>query len=150
LGHPCKFQRDSRLGSVTARHSSSGRQPNLAASKRGRHLYSAGRPSRWASAHILVYIFSACMCQHRCNYRLCALTAPNAVSAETLSKFHNGSYYINWMGKKQPPLMMLPASIRFCAVDYSLFIIIIIEEFIVRLLHAEHRCITRVINSSQQ
>jgi len=27
LGHPCKFQLVSRLGSVTARHSSSGRQP---------------------------------------------------------------------------------------------------------------------------
>ena len=44
----------SRLGSVTARHSSSGRQPNFAALNRGRHLYSAGRPSRWASAQILV------------------------------------------------------------------------------------------------
>ena len=29
LRHPCEFQRVSRLGSVTARHSSSGRQPNL-------------------------------------------------------------------------------------------------------------------------
>jgi len=48
LGHPCKFQRVSRLGSVTARHSSSGRQPNFAALNRRRHLYSAGRPSRWA------------------------------------------------------------------------------------------------------
>jgi len=38
----------------TARHSSSGRQPNFAALNRGRHLYSAGRPSRWALAHILV------------------------------------------------------------------------------------------------
>jgi len=46
LGHPCKFQRVSRLGSVTARHSSSRRQPNFAALNRGRHLYSAGRPSR--------------------------------------------------------------------------------------------------------
>jgi len=54
LGHPCKFQRVSRLGSVTARHSSSGRQPNFAALNRGRHLYSAGRPSSWALAHILV------------------------------------------------------------------------------------------------
>ena len=54
LGHPCKFQRVSRLGSVTVRHSSSGRQPNFAALNRGRHLYSAGRPSRWALAHILV------------------------------------------------------------------------------------------------
>ena len=53
LGHPCTFQRvTSRLGSVTARHSSSGRQPNFAALNRGRHLYSAGRPSRWALAHI--------------------------------------------------------------------------------------------------
>jgi len=34
--------------------SSSGRQPNFAALKRGRHLCSAGRPSRGALAHILV------------------------------------------------------------------------------------------------
>jgi len=54
LGHPSTFQRVSRLGSVTARHSSSGRQPNFAALNRGRHLYSAGWPSRWALAHILV------------------------------------------------------------------------------------------------
>jgi len=33
---------------------SSGHQPNVAALNRGRHLYSAGRPSRWALAHILV------------------------------------------------------------------------------------------------
>jgi len=55
LGHPCKFQLVSRLGSVTARHSSSGRSPNFAALNRGRHLCSAGRPSRWAMAHILVF-----------------------------------------------------------------------------------------------
>jgi len=47
LGHPCKFQRVSRLGNVTARHSSSGRQPNFAALNRG-------RPSRRTLAHILV------------------------------------------------------------------------------------------------
>ena len=57
LGHPCKFQRVSRLCSVAARHSSSGRQPNFAALNRGRHLYSAGRPSRSALAHI-----SSCCC----------------------------------------------------------------------------------------
>ena len=34
--------------------SSSGRQPNFAALNRGRHPCSAGRPSRWAQAHILV------------------------------------------------------------------------------------------------
>jgi len=54
LGHPSKFQRVSRFGSVTARHSSSGHQPNFAALNRGRHLHWAGRPSRWASSHILV------------------------------------------------------------------------------------------------
>jgi len=57
-GTPAHFQRVSRLGSVTARHSSSGRQPNFAALNRGRHLYSAGRPSRWALAHILVNIWN--------------------------------------------------------------------------------------------
>ena len=34
--------------------SSSGRQPNFASLNRGRHLCSAGRPSYWALAHILV------------------------------------------------------------------------------------------------
>jgi len=44
----------SPVGSVTARHSSSGHEPNFAALSTGRHLYTAGRPSRWALAHILV------------------------------------------------------------------------------------------------
>jgi len=47
LGHLSKCQRVSHLGSVTARHSSSGRHPNFAAFNRGRHLYSAGRSSHW-------------------------------------------------------------------------------------------------------
>ena len=59
MGHPCKFQRVSRLGSVTALHCSSGRQPNFAALNRGRHLHSAGRPSRWALAHIFWLCFSS-------------------------------------------------------------------------------------------
>jgi len=56
----------SYIGSVTARHSSSRRQPNFAvwdkegnygtSAPRLRHIYSTGRPSRWASAHILVLI----------------------------------------------------------------------------------------------
>jgi len=52
LGHPNKFQRVLHLGSVTARHSSSGHHPDFAALNSGHHLYSAGRPSRWALAHI--------------------------------------------------------------------------------------------------
>jgi len=58
LGHPSEFQRFSRLASVTARYSGSGRQPNFAVLNRGHHLCSAGRPSRWALAHILVRICS--------------------------------------------------------------------------------------------
>jgi len=54
LGHPCEFQRVSRRGSITARYSSIGHQAIFAALNRGCHLYSAGRPSHWASAHILV------------------------------------------------------------------------------------------------
>jgi len=70
LGHPSKFQRLSRLGSVTARYSSSGRQPNFAVLNRGRHLYSAGRSSRWASAHILVYRVSLSLNQYTVNLAL--------------------------------------------------------------------------------
>jgi len=36
--------------------SSSGRQLNFAALNTGRHLCSAGRPSRWALAHVLVVV----------------------------------------------------------------------------------------------
>jgi len=57
LGHPYKFQRVSCLGIITARHSSSGRQPNFAVLNRGCYLYSAGRPSRWTLAHISSYYY---------------------------------------------------------------------------------------------
>jgi len=60
LGHPSKFQRVSRLGRVTARHSSTGRQPNFAALNRGYHLYLAGRTSRWALAHISSFTKLCC------------------------------------------------------------------------------------------
>jgi len=54
-GTPANLNGVSRLGSVIARHStSSGRQPNFVALNKGRHQYSAGRPSRWALAHSLV------------------------------------------------------------------------------------------------
>jgi len=55
-GTPANFN-GFRAGGVTARHSSIGRQPNFAALNRGRHLYSAGWPSRWALAHTLVLSF---------------------------------------------------------------------------------------------
>ena len=73
----------SRLGSVTARHSSSGRQPNFAAMNRGRHLYSAGRPSRWALAHVSSCC-NCCVCTRhdasRSRYRL-AVTDTRLISS---------------------------------------------------------------------
>ena len=77
LGHPCKFQRISHLGSVTARHSSSGRQPNFAALNKGRHLHSAGRPSRWALAHIsssLLTAYNTQLPKARCSKTLYSCT----------------------------------------------------------------------------
>jgi len=79
LGHPCKLQRVSRLGSVTARHSSSGRQPNFAALNRGRQLYSAGRPSRWALAHILVARTLQFLTQHTFYFMTCFLWSPYVI-----------------------------------------------------------------------
>ena len=60
LGHPCTFQRVSHLGSVTAWHSSSGRQPNFEALNRGRHLYLAGghHDGHWPT--FLVFIIKSC------------------------------------------------------------------------------------------
>jgi len=43
---------------------SSGRQPNFAALNTGRHLYSAGRPSRSALTHILVMAALRSRCGH--------------------------------------------------------------------------------------
>ena len=67
MRHPCKFQWFSRLRCVTARHSSSRRQPNFEALNRGPHLCSAGRPSHWALAYILVMV-TLCNRADRCFY----------------------------------------------------------------------------------
>ena len=62
---PSKFQRVSSVGFVTAATSFTGGQPNfarrLAVSWAGTlyiHFQPAGRPSRWASAHIVGLIFN--------------------------------------------------------------------------------------------
>ena len=72
LGHPSKFQLVSCVGSVTARarQSSIGHQPNNAVFNRGRHLYSAGRPSRWALAHIsgVSYFIWSVIFRPHCSY----------------------------------------------------------------------------------
>ena len=75
LWHPSTFQWVWCLGSVTAQHSSSGHQLNFAALNRGNHLYLAGRPSRWALAHILVVsnMFCVCVCLCVCVCVWCRL-----------------------------------------------------------------------------
>jgi len=57
LGHPANFNGFCVLAALL-HGTSSGRQPNFAALNRGRHLYSAGRQSRWALAHISSYKLS--------------------------------------------------------------------------------------------
>ena len=68
----------SYIGSVTARHSSSGRQQDFVALSRGHHLYYTGRPSRWALAHILVLsIFCSSNLSH-CRLDVCHTSAHGA------------------------------------------------------------------------
>ena len=52
-GTPANFS-GFRILATLLHDTSSERQPNFAALNRGCHLYSAGRPSRWAFAHLLV------------------------------------------------------------------------------------------------
>jgi len=56
LGHPCKCQWVSCLGSVTAWHSSSGRQPDFAALNRGATYIRQGDHHVGPMAHILVMV----------------------------------------------------------------------------------------------
>jgi len=56
LGDPCNFNGFASWQRYCTALYSSGRQPNFAALNRRRHLYSAGRPSRWALAHISGFI----------------------------------------------------------------------------------------------
>ena len=88
---PCSFQRVSRLGSVTARHSSSARRPNFAALNRGRHLYSSGRPSRLALAHILV---SFCPKRHECT---CAHLRGVSHAAEYCVAWWSNAWLGHWL-----------------------------------------------------
>ena len=72
----------SYIGSVTARHSSIGHQlccgvvqgMELHNFRRGRHIYSARWPSRWALAHILV-----CLNMSRSSFTNLSLSRPNVI-----------------------------------------------------------------------
>jgi len=78
--------------------SSSGRQPNFAALNRGCHLCSAGRPSRWALAHILD-LFTLAICCHCQRERNCTKTSL---------------------------LLLLLSAVSACAVDVSQFAVCIV------------------------
>ena len=123
LGDPCKFQRLSRHSwqryCTAVKYSE--RQPNFAALNRTHHLCSAGRPSRWALAHIIVNVFLRAYLLHYANdsvrYSIlhsrqprlvqsacCELTSPRVgnprvgVSAScpvtVLITFGTGTYYV--------------------------------------------------------
>jgi len=55
--------------SVTARHSSSERQPNFSALNRERLLYLTGWPSRWAFTHISSLMRVLCLISALSNHR---------------------------------------------------------------------------------
>ena len=86
LRHPCKFQGLSRLGSVTSRHLVVG-VSQTAALNRACHLCSAGRPSRWALAHILVCVWNICMKYLRNHWTdLCQIHTEDVWSLATRDK----------------------------------------------------------------
>ena len=100
MGHPSYFQRLPRLRSVTARQSSSERQPNFAALNRRRHLCSAGRLSRWALAHIsslwLPYVIGQTIIFSSCFFYFFFLSsffisAPN-LSGRRLDVYHTSAH----------------------------------------------------------
>jgi len=92
LGQPSKFQRVSRLGSVTARHSSSGHQPKFVALNKGRHLHSEGRPSRWALAHILVYF--------TCDVNMTSLSHSWLMSCDSVCRICGEACSSRWLMKQ--------------------------------------------------
>jgi len=110
LGHPCKFQRVSRLGSVNPNPNPnpSGRQSNFAALNRRRHLYLAGRPPRWAFAHILVShklsfaFYHFCM---RLSHSISYAIRPKNTLLYRLA-FYSDCYFIqfHWRALKHPVL----------------------------------------------
>jgi len=61
------------------------RQPNFAALNRGRHLYSAGRPSRWALAHILVTLLCSMVTCNCCVHVQMCSNNSRLLSDQTLS-----------------------------------------------------------------
>jgi len=59
LGYPSYFQLISRIGSVTARYSSSGRQPNFAVLNRGRHLQGGHHVGNWPTFLVSIRLLTA-------------------------------------------------------------------------------------------
>ena len=79
--------------SVTARHSSRGRQPNFVALNRWRHVYSARRPSCWALVHISSYLCIAInmfLVYIRCQGQLyCYPAHCNLIALFLMAALHN-------------------------------------------------------------
>jgi len=82
----------SPIGSVTAGRLSSGREPNFAVLSTGRHLYSAGQPSRWALAHIPVYCVFLWLFLLVFNF--CFLSTSQKIDRE--EHLRNGLFCVEW------------------------------------------------------
>jgi len=70
--------------------SSTGRQPNIAALNRGRHLCSAGRPSGWALAHILVELLFLSLTVEALQGKMCQNSLPSGVGRSLGGKISQG------------------------------------------------------------
>ena len=105
LGHRCKFQRVSRLGSVTARHASSGRQPNCGVQQRAPPVVGRAAITLGISPHSSLCFFLKCMVytsQYTPSVRWhCWLGVRK--SMQSVKKYSNGASYLHMV-----QLMPLP------------------------------------------
>ena len=98
LGHPCKFQRVSRLGSVTALHASSGRQPNCGVQQRAPPVVGRAAITLGIGPHSSLYLIrTECVwsvCRRLSVHTACAASYPGwlpsyGVRQRTLLEFNS-------------------------------------------------------------
>ena len=100
LGHPRKFQRGSHLGSVTARYSSSGRQPNFAALDRRHHLFGRTAITLGIGPHSSLMFFfvtnnalANCKCNNCSSKQRCNMPISEV---STIARVHYLFMYTTW------------------------------------------------------
>ena len=112
LGHSPKISTGFASWQRYCTASSSGRQPNFAALNKGRHLCSAGRPSRWALAHI-----SSCTCFKCWNHGVASSDNFSVLCSLCSSCDYFLLDLLNLLEVLQMPLNMLNAQHRYSVDD---------------------------------